>query len=84
MSVEKTNRVYDQEMSFVAKDGTKMDLVASETEINIEALEAVFESILDDAKKSNRDNGAAGRRFRNNTTALGKAFIGMRVVTPVK
>jgi len=52
--------------------------------INIEALEAEFAGILADAVKSNKGNGAAGRRFRLSTVAISKSFLDMRKVTPKK
>jgi len=52
--------------------------------INIEALEAEFASILKDAEKSNKGNGAAARRFRLSTTALSKSFLDMRKVSTKK
>ena len=34
--------------------------------------------------KSNKGNGAAGRRFRLSTVAISKSFLDMRKVTPKK
>ena len=52
--------------------------------INTEALAEAFNAILVDAEKANKDNGAAGRRFRLQTVELSKAFLDMRKVTPKK
>jgi hypothetical protein len=52
--------------------------------INIEALESSFADILSDAVKSNKGNGAAGRRFRLSTVAISKSFLDMRKVTAKK
>jgi len=60
-----------------------LNFVADNT-INLIDLEQALNSILEDAKKCNKGNGAAGRRFRLNTVKLGKSFLKMRSVTPVK
>lgn len=54
------------------------------TRIDEEKLEAVLSAILADAKKSNKGNGHAARRFRVNTVSLEKSFLKMRQATPVK
>lgn len=52
--------------------------------VNIEALEAKFAEIVEDATKSNNGNGAAGRRFRVSTVAISRDFLEMRKATPKK
>lgn len=52
--------------------------------IDEEKLEEAFNMILADAKKANKGNGAAGRRFRLNTISISKDFLDMRKVTPKK
>ena len=82
--MSKVNRIDEENFSFVNKQGEEMDFIADDGGINLDTLEAVFTSVLDDAKKSNNNNGAGGRRFRCNTLALGKVFLELRKVTPVK
>jgi hypothetical protein len=50
--------------------------------IDEEVLDMILGEIREDARKSNKGNTTAGRRFRLNTTALEKSFIGMRKVSP--
>jgi len=52
--------------------------------IDEEKLEEALAMILADAKKANKGNGAAGRRFRLNTVSISKDFLDMRKVTPKK
>lgn len=81
---KKTNRVYENSISFVNKEGKESSFIAEDGSIDLETLESTFASIMADAKKSNKGNGAAGRRFRCNSLALGKVFLPLRKATPVK
>jgi len=80
---KKANRVYENSISFVNKESEELNFIDAD-KIDIDTLEAVFASITEDAKKANKNNGAAGRRFRCNSLALGKVFLDLRKVTPVK
>lgn len=62
-------------------DVTELKLVDGKT-INTEELSKAFYALTLDADKANKGSKAAGRRFRLNTTALSKAFLDMRRVTP--
>lgn len=65
------------------KDLNDIEFVKDE-KIDTETLSQVFENLLEDAEKSNKGNGAAGRRFRVNSVQLSKSFLSMRKVTTVK
>jgi len=58
------------------------DSLISGEKINVEALEALFTSVLTDAKKSNDGNLAAATRFRVATATFGHASIAVRKITP--
>jgi len=60
-----------------------IEFVTKDNKIDLDALEAAFNSILNDAKKAFLPRGAAAaRRFRVNTVELSKHFLPMRDVTP--
>lgn len=60
----------------------ELKMVTKDNKVNEENLEKVLECIKSDAKKANKGNIAAARRFRLNTTAFGKVSMSMRKVTP--
>lgn len=70
-------------MSIVKIDVRKLSFI-NDGKINIRSLVTALTSIIQDAEKSNKGNGASGRRFRLNTVAISKAFLDMRTTTPVK
>jgi hypothetical protein len=65
-------------------DVTELKLVDGKT-INTDELSKAFYALTLDADKANKGSkrtAAAGRRFRLNTTALSKAFLELRKLTP--
>jgi hypothetical protein len=62
-------------------DVTELKLVSGTT-INTDELTKAFYALTIDADKANKGSKAAGRRFRLNTTALSKAFLELRKLTP--
>lgn len=60
------------------------DLVHKDKSINTEALDLALDSISRDAKKVNKKNYLAARRFRVNTVELEKAMKIAREGSPVK
>jgi hypothetical protein len=62
-------------------DVTELKLVDGKT-INTDELSKAFYALTLDADKANKGSKAAGRRFRLNTTALSKAFLELRKLTP--
>lgn len=59
--------------------------ITEDGKINIENLESTFETILNEAEKSNKGNKAAARRFRIEIRLLEKTiFRALRGITPKK